>query len=51
MAGVLSSTLIECQRTDGRIMAGAADAACEGVSWVTEVAVIDVSNLCLCGGE
>jgi hypothetical protein len=32
-------------------MAGDADAACEVVSWVAAVAVIDVSNLCLCGSE
>ncbi|CAG4889908.1 hypothetical protein R69919_00854 [Paraburkholderia gardini] len=32
-------------------MAGDANVACEVASWVAAVVVIDVSNLCLCGGE
>jgi hypothetical protein len=51
MAGVQISTLIECWRTDGRTMAGAMDMACEVEFRVTALDVIDVSSLCLCGGE
>jgi hypothetical protein len=50
MAGVQNSTLIECRRTDGRTIAGEMRVACEVVFWVTAVAVIDVSNIYLCGG-
>jgi hypothetical protein len=45
MAWVLVSTLSECWGTDGWIMAGAVGVACVALSWVTAVAVIDVSNL------
>jgi len=51
MAGVLSSTLIECWRTDGRIMTGAIGVACEVVPCVAAVAAIDVSNLSWCGAR
>ena len=44
MAGEQISTLIECWRTDDRIMAGA-----EGVSWVA-IIVIVVSNPGVYGG-
>ncbi|BCZ85687.1 hypothetical protein PTKU64_93620 (plasmid) [Paraburkholderia terrae] len=32
-------------------MAGAMDEACEVVLWVATLDVIEVSDLCLCGGE
>ncbi|MOA51946.1 hypothetical protein D3C78_1751620 [compost metagenome] len=47
MLGVQSSTLIECWRTDGRIMAGAVGAACVVLSWITVVPVIVVFTLWL----
>jgi hypothetical protein len=42
--------LIECWRTDDRMMAGAEGDAGEGVSWISAIFVIVVSSPCLCGG-
>ncbi|MOA43319.1 hypothetical protein D3C78_1654580 [compost metagenome] len=49
MAGVQSSILIECCRTDDRMMAGAEGDAGEGVFWMSAIFVIVVSNPCLYG--
>jgi hypothetical protein len=50
MAGEQISTLIECWRTDDRIMAGAEGGSVEGVSWAAATVVIVVSNPGLYGG-
>jgi hypothetical protein len=42
--------LIECCRTDDRMMFGAEGEAGEGVSWISAIFVIVVSNPCLYGG-
>jgi len=44
------STLIECWRTDGRIMAGAERVSAEGVAGAAVTVVIVVSNPSLYGG-
>ncbi|MNS31451.1 hypothetical protein D3C72_635080 [compost metagenome] len=46
MAGEQICTLIECWRTDDRIMAGAEGVRGEGASWVAATFVIVVSNPC-----